>query len=114
VAQAGIELGPAEQGPRREGGLRPAHGQRLFTGNAFGDSIVFFREHRHPGIEANGDLRRDRPFRQVTLIGFGEAGGILGEDLTGRASEPFSWKALADAIGKASPIESEALTAEAK
>jgi hypothetical protein len=65
-------------------------------------------------IEASGDAMKYKPFRQVTLIGFGEAGGILGEGLAYRASEPFSWKALADAIGKASPIESEALTDEAK
>jgi 3-hydroxyisobutyrate dehydrogenase-like beta-hydroxyacid dehydrogenase len=34
--------------------------------------------------------------------------------LANRVGEPFSWKALADAIGKASSIESEALTDEAK
>jgi hypothetical protein len=54
------------------------------------------------------------PFRHVTLIGFGEAGGIFGEDLAYRPSEPFSRKALADAIGKASLIELEALKDGAK
>ncbi len=53
-------------------------------------------------------------FRRVTLIGFGEAGGILGEDLAHQVEEPFSWKVLADALGKASSIKSEALTYGAK
>jgi hypothetical protein len=48
---------------------------------------------------------RDRRFRRVTLVGFGEGGWILGEDSSYLVSEPISWKALADAIAKGSSIE---------